>query len=111
MANKKSSPKKVADNKSTMIKIAEKVGEIAGKIVNEKNHIIAMAGDAIESMRTTVHDLTEKKKPAVKKATKKIVKKIAKKASVPAPTKIKKTVAVKKQAVKKGAKKAAKKTT
>ncbi len=111
MTKRKSSPKKVVQEKSTMIKIAEKVGELAGKIVNQKDHLIAMADDAIESVRMTVHDFTEKKEPEVKKATKKIVKKVAKKAILSGSKKIKNAIPVKKETVKKGIKKAVKRAT
>ena len=111
MASKKSSKKKAVQEKSTMTKIAEKVGELAGNIIVQKNHLMAMADDAIEAVKSAVNDITEKKKPAVKKAAEKIVKKVAKKATSPVPAKIKKAVPVKKAAVKKVIKKAVKKAT
>ena len=110
MEKTKSKSKDVEEEKSTMIKIAEKVGELAGNIVNQKNQFIAMADDAIESVRTTIHDLTDKKKPVIKNVTKKIIKHAAKKAIPLKPTKIKRAIKVKKQTVKKGINKAAQKS-
>ena len=105
MAVKKKTTKKAAP-KSTMVKIAEKVGEVAGKISVQKDHLVEMADHAIESVRSTIHDFTAKK-PAVKKAVKKIVKKAS-----PAAVKktAKKTVnALKKATAKSPGKKKAKK--
>lgn len=115
MAKKKSITKKSIPQKTTMIKIAEKVGEIAGRIVNEKDHLVEMAGGAIDSVKTAVKNITSsKKKATVKKAAKKAVKKIAekieKKVVRPAAKKVKKVASSKKAAaVKKVIKKAVKK--
>lgn len=109
MATKKQASKKAVKEKSTMIKIAEKVGEIAGRIVNEKDHLVQMAGGAIESVKTAVQHITAKKKPTTKKLVKKAAKKVVKKAIKPAVKKVKKAVAKKKPAVKKVVKKTVKK--
>ena len=66
-------------NETTVYKIGSLVGEIAGKLSNQKDHLIEIAGNAIASVKTAVHDLAEKAKPGVKKAIKKPTKKVAKK--------------------------------
>ncbi|MBK9731533.1 MAG: hypothetical protein IPO83_09615 [Chitinophagaceae bacterium] len=111
MAKKKSSSKKSAPEKSTMIKIAGKVGELAGKLVNEKNHLMEVAGGAIDKVKTAVHDITARKVPEVNKnAAKKTAKKAVKKTSKPAAKKASKAAVVKKAPpVKKGGKKIEKK--
>jgi hypothetical protein len=102
MEKKKSNNKKAIGEKSTMIKIAEKIGQVAGTIMYEKDHLIKIAGNAIDSVKEAIHDMTAKKEPKAKEAVKKAV--------LPAAKKIKKTVAVKKvPAVKKPIKKAVKK--
>jgi hypothetical protein len=108
MATRKKNEKKAAPAKSTMIKIAEKVGELAGKIVNEKEHLVEMAGGAIKSVKATIHNIT-----ATKKTAKAVVKKVEKKIIKPAAKKITKAAAKKaapvKKTIKKVVKKAAKK--
>ncbi len=110
MATKKNNAKKSAPAKSTLIKIAEKVGELAGKLVNEKEHLVEMAGGAIKSVKSTIHKITAEKKSAkavVKKVEKKIVKPAVKKvtkAAVKKAAPVKKTI---KKVVKKAAKKVA----
>jgi len=109
MATRKTISKKATQQKSTMIKIAEKVGELAGRIVNEKDHLVAIAGGAIESVKATVQKITAPKKKATKKAVKMIVKKAPKKIVKPAVKKINKATPVKEAAAKKTIKKAVKK--
>lgn len=75
-----------------MIKIAGKVGELAGKIVNQKDQLVKKAGDAIDSIKTAVHDATANKKTAVKKVIKKDVKKVAKKVEKKVVKPVKKAV-------------------
>ncbi|MFT3909340.1 MAG: hypothetical protein QM737_07950 [Ferruginibacter sp.] len=115
MATKKQVSKK-GKSKSTMIRIAEKVGEIAGRIMNEKDHLVSIAGEAIDSVKSAVPGLGGKIKKAEKKAAKKPVKKTVKKAaksirkkSATKKSASKKTVVAKKVIVKKtaGGKKAA----
>ena len=102
MAKKKNNSKKPIAEKSTMIKIAEKVGELAGRIVNEKDHLVEMAGGAIDSVKTAVQHITAStKKATVKKAAKKAVKKVAKKVEKkikPAVKKVKKVASTVKKA-------------
>lgn len=114
MANRKTNSKKGRKQKSTMIKIAEKVGELAGRIVNEKDHLVEMAGGAFDSVKETVRNISSTKKNKPKKAAKKLVKKVAKKVVKPAASKIKKTAPVRKavsakKTIKKAVKKAVKK--
>ena len=63
--------------------IAEKVGHLAGEIAAGKDHLVEMAGDAISSVKATLHHITAPntkkaglKKP-IKTAEKKSVEKIA----------------------------------
>src|SRR5882757_3501310 len=66
---------KTATAEKPMInKIAGKVAFIAGEVVGAKNAIVEMAGGAIDSVKSTVHNITAKK-PAARKAVKKVVKK------------------------------------
>lgn len=83
-------------NETTLYKIGSLVGEIAGKLSNQKDHLIEMAGNAIESVKTAVHNITEKGKPVVKKTIKKSVKKAAKKIAKPHIEKVKKATPAKK---------------
>lgn len=108
MATRKSKATKVTAEKPTMIKIAEKVGEIAGRIVNEKEHLTSMATGAIDSVKSTLNKITAPKKKIAKKA-KKVVKKAASKSANKSANKIVKKAAVVKKKVKKAAKKVVKK--
>lgn len=101
MAKKKSNSKK-----STMLKIAEKVGELAGKMVNEKEHLVEMASGAIKSVKEKIQNIGTGKNDAPKKKAKAVVKKAANKIVKPIAKKVTKTLPVKKAAV---VKKAAKK--
>ena len=87
MANKKSSPKKSIPQKTTLIKIAEKVGELAGRIANQKDHLVEAAGNAIESVKTVVKHISPNKKPVAKKPVAKAARKVTKKASRKTPKK------------------------
>jgi len=95
-----------SSKKSTVIKIAEKVGEIAGKAMNTKDRIIKKADGAIESVKKTVSSIRGKKKP-VKKAAKKVARKTAKAAKKVARVAKRKAAGVK-RTVKKAVKKATK---
>ncbi|MEO6720297.1 MAG: hypothetical protein ABIN67_08015 [Ferruginibacter sp.] len=95
MEKKNTSSKKGTEEKTMLTKIAGKVGYLAGEIVAGKDHLIEMAGDAMESMKTAVKNITAKKKAPKKRAPKPTAKKTVKPA-----------VAVAKKAVKKIAKKA-----
>lgn len=133
MATKKSSSKKATTEPTLITKIATQVGQVAGEIVVAKNKLVEKAGQAIDSVKSTIGNITSDKKAAPKKAApkktvkaavKKVVKKAIKKAApakksakkavkkvvkktAPAKTAIKKSIkkVVKKAAVKKGAKK------
>ena len=84
MATQKQAPKKAAAEKTILTKIAGKVGYIAGEIAGGKDHLIGMAGDAIESVKSTFQEMTSSKKPAKKVAPKAGVKAPAKKTEAPA---------------------------
>ena len=101
MATKKSTPKRPKE-KTTMIKIAEKVGEIAGEISVKKDQIVGIASTAIESVKSTLHNITAPKKTASKKAAKAVVKKAIKPVAKKAKAAVKK---VAKKAVKPAVKK------
>jgi hypothetical protein len=105
MATKKNSVKPVPE-KSLLNKIAGEVGHIAGNIAVGKDHLIKIAGHAIDSVKETLHITTKKKavpKKAVKAVKKAVSKRpIAKKAAKPATSK--KATSVKK-VIKKVAKK------
>ena len=79
MAKTKSDPKKAAKEKTMMIKIAGQVGHLAGELVAGKDHLMEMASDAIESVKSTIHNITTKKKTTPKEAVKIKAKKIAQK--------------------------------
>ncbi|MEP7143994.1 MAG: hypothetical protein ABI707_14025 [Ferruginibacter sp.] len=95
MAKKKNNPKKEIPEKSTLIKMAGKVGELAGKIVGQKDHLAEMAGNTIESVKAAVSNFTTNEKPAAK-APLKITKKAAPKKERSSVKKVSKTAQVKK---------------
>ncbi|MEP7164282.1 MAG: hypothetical protein ABI741_06290 [Ferruginibacter sp.] len=108
MATKKNISKQSTPEKTTMVKIAEKVGEVAGKISVKKDHLVDMATGAIDSVKSTIHNISvaAANKTAPKKTAKAVVKKVVKKAA----KKITKSPVVKKAATaKKAVKKAVKK--
>ena len=74
MATKKTNSKK---EKSTMVKIAETIGQVAGEISVKKDQLAEMASHAVETVKEKIHDFTAPKEKAVKKAVKKVVKKAA----------------------------------
>lgn len=79
MATKKSSPKKVPakKEKSTMIKIAETIGQVAAEISVKKDQLTDMASHAIDAVKSKVHEITAPKVKPVKKAAKVVSKKAA----------------------------------
>ena len=91
-----SQPATQPQHETALYKIGSLVGEIAGKISNQKDHLIEMAGNAIASVKTVVHDIAEKRKPVIKKAIKKPTKKAAKKLATPIAKKVKKATPAKK---------------
>ncbi|MCW3092480.1 MAG: hypothetical protein JWP81_3549 [Ferruginibacter sp.] len=70
MATIKKNPKKTAKEKTIITKFAGQVGHLAGEIIAGKDHLIEIAGDAIESVKTTLQNIAVKKKAAPKKAGK-----------------------------------------
>ena len=86
MATKKSTAKKKSTENTMLESIAEKVGHLAGEIAAGKDHLVEMAGDAINSVKATFHHITapNTKKTVLKKSAGKIApaKKLIKKAAV-----------------------------
>lgn len=83
MAAKKSTSKRASSEKTILNTIAEKAGTIAGEIAAGKDHLVKMAGGAIDSVKATIHNITApaKKKSASKRPAKASVKKTVKKAA------------------------------
>lgn len=121
MQKKKKSTK--PQKEETLIKIAGAIGTIAGKIANKKDHLIAVATNAIDSVKKVVDNIKSKKRPAVKAASKKIARKKVSKIVKPAIKSAKKSALLKKasatkkvvkkpvkNALKKNARKSLKKT-
>jgi hypothetical protein len=102
MATKKNNAKKATTEPTLITKIGTQVGQVAGEIVVAKNKLVEKAGQAIDSMKSTIGSITADKKAAPKKTVKAAVKKVVKKA-------IKKTEPAKK-AAKKAVKKIVKKS-
>ena len=104
MATKKLAPKKKA-TKTIIQKIGETASHLKEEIVSGKDYLVEVAGDAVESIKTSIHKITHtgkatknqlelkaKKTIALpKKAVKKAIKKVAVKKFVPAK-KVKKAV-------------------
>lgn len=123
MVKKITKLKKRNPEKTTLIKIAEKVGEIAGRIANKKDHMVDMAATAIDSVKTGIQGIGSKKDPEkstdAKEGATQAIKKVARASVSKAAPKRKKIVTPKKEAgekkllktgVKKTVKKVAKKT-
>ena len=110
MATKKSTSKKAAKKKTVMEKIGDTASHLKEELVIGKDHLLEMAGSAIDSVKSTIQNIThKKKKPAAKakKAAAPAVKKSIKRAK-PKPA----APAAKKSApAKKTTKKVAKKAT
>lgn len=81
MAKKKNNQKNAVPEESMLNKIAGDAAYMAGKMVVAKNNLVEKAGGAIETVKTTIQNITAKKeaepKKAVKAAIKKVVKKVA----------------------------------
>jgi|GEM_PF-2258555 len=115
MATKKNNAKKTTTEPTLITKIGTQVGQVAGEIVVAKNKLVEKAGQAIDSVKSTLGSITADKKAAPKKTVKAAVKKVVKKAikkTAPAKKAVKKIVkksAPAKKAVKKVVKKVVKK--
>jgi len=94
MPAKKSSSKKTASPKvkSALNKIAEKIGTVAGEIAVKKEQITDMASNAIEAVKSKIHEATA---PEIKKVNTD-VKKVSKKTNSSNTTKMAKGKADKK---------------
>ncbi len=92
MATKKSATK----TKSGVLKVAEKIGSIAGTVVGRKNQLLRKAGEVIDNAKAKLQSITGAKKTAAKKV-KKAVKKAAKNVKDSAQKVAKKASAAKKK--------------
>ncbi len=72
------------EEKSTLTKIAETIGTVAGEIAVKKDQLVDMASGAIDSVKETIQNITGAKKEAPKKA-----KAPAKKAAAKKPAAVK----------------------
>ena len=70
MATKKVTTKKSAPKKTTFYKIGGKIGKLAVGLIAGKDHLVEMADGAIESVKSTIQNITTSKKTAPKKAAK-----------------------------------------
>ena len=87
MAKQKQAPVNGAKEKTILTKIAGKVGYLAGGIAGRKDQLVEMAGEAIDSVKSTFQEMTSGKKTAKKTAPKAGAKKTATKAAEPAKRK------------------------
>ena len=109
MQTKKKSVKKAQKKEDTLMKVAGAIGTIAGKISNQKDNLVAVANNAIDSVKKVVENIGTKKQAVRKIAIKKAAKKAIKKIATPLIKKVKKSAGTKKAApVKKVATKTAK---
>ena len=76
-----------AEHVGVVVDGAGQVGHLAGELAAGKDHLMEMAGDAIESMKSTIHNITTKKKTAPKEAIKAKTKKTAQKEVIKAKPK------------------------
>ena len=109
MAKKKSVPKK-----TFLEKVGDKAAHLKDDLVAGKDHLVEMAGEAFDSVKSGIQNLTQKKKPAPRKSAKKASPKKALKKSITkkvAPKKVQKKLSPKKVAKKITPKKIAKKAT
>ena len=80
---KKTKSSQQPQDETILYKIGGVVGDIAGKLSNQKDHLIQLAGNAIASVKNAVHDLAEKKQPMVEKGINVPIKKTATKIARP----------------------------
>jgi hypothetical protein len=83
MAKQKQAPAKGGKEKTILTKIAGKVGYLAGGIAGRKDQLVEMAGDAIDSVKSTFQEMTSGKKSDKKAAPKAGAKKTATKTAEP----------------------------
>ncbi len=88
MATKKAASKAAPKKKDTLVKIAETIGEVAGRISVKKDQLAGKASHAVDAIKEGVHNIVEKEKKVVQKLTGKATKKAApKKAAAKNPAK------------------------
>ena len=80
MATKKKAAQPAAE-KSTLIKIAETIGTVAGEMALKKDKMVKAANNVIESVKLKVNDLAGNKKPPAKPSKPAAKKTIANKAA------------------------------
>ena len=83
MATKKAASKAAPKKKDTLVKIAETIGEVAGRISVKKDQLAGKASHAVDAIKEGVHNLVEKEKKAVQKLAGKTAKKAAPKPARP----------------------------
>lgn len=82
MDTKKSNSKASVEKKSTIIKIAETIGQVAGEISVKKDQVALMASIAIDTLKSKIKAIATPKKTVVKKSVT-TTKSAAKKKSIP----------------------------
>lgn len=83
MATKKAASKAAPKKKDTLVKIAETIGEVAGRISVKKDQLADKASHAVDAIKDGVHNIVEKEKKMVQKLTGKAPKKAAAKKAAP----------------------------
>ena len=68
MAKKKNGSEKPVNKEAIHVKIAGALGTVAGQIMNTRDQIVEVAGGAIGSLKSSIQNITIKKKAAPKKA-------------------------------------------
>jgi len=87
MATKKAITKKSVPKKTAFYKIGGKIGKLAVGLIAGKDHLIDMADGAIESVKSTIQNISISKKAAPKKVTKTTPSKAVTKQAKPAEKK------------------------
>lgn len=67
MAKKKNGSQKSTSKEAIHVKIAGALGTMAGEIMNTKDHLVEIAGGAIDSLKSTIQNITVKKKTVPEK--------------------------------------------
>lgn len=75
--NKKNYHKKISLGKKAFYKIGAKIGKLASGIIADKDGLVEKADEVIESVKSTIQNITASKKSAPKKKLKTTTKKVA----------------------------------
>ncbi|MEP6846089.1 MAG: hypothetical protein ABI861_08795 [Panacibacter sp.] len=112
MAKKTSTSKKATKEKTVLEKIGDKATHLKEELVAVKDHLAEIAGNAIDAVKSTIENITHKKKKTAKKVKKSVsktvkpaVKKPAKRVTAKSATPVTKKSAPAKKTTKKVAKK------